>query len=93
MWLYVPDDMATHMKTTVEISEPLLRAAKELAHQESITLRELIEEGLQRVVSERKQRRRFKLVDRSFKGEGVQPGVEEGSWDQIRSMIYEGRGG
>lgn len=35
----------------------------------------------------------FPIEDRSFKGNGVQEGITEGSWEQIRGLIYEERGG
>ncbi len=38
------------MTTTVEISDPLLREARELAAREGVTLRALIERGLRHVV-------------------------------------------
>jgi hypothetical protein len=39
-----------------------------------------------------KRRGRFRLRDGSFKGKGLQPGVDLSNWEQIRSLIYEGRG-
>ncbi len=38
--------MVTHMKTTIEIAEPLLLRAKARAREKRITLRTLIEESL-----------------------------------------------
>ncbi len=84
--------MVLCMKTTVSISDPLLRAAKKLAAQERTTLRALIEEGLRRVLERRQQRGPFRLRRASFRGKGLQPGVHEGSFDWIRDQIYEGRG-
>ncbi len=84
--------MVLCMKTTVSISEPLLRAAKKLAAEERTTLRALIEEGLRRVLQGRQQRGPFRLRRASFRGKGLQPGVHEGSFDWIRDQIYEGRG-
>jgi len=82
------------MKTTVEISDPLLRDARKLAAREGTTLRALIEQGLRRVLSERKQRKPdFRLRDASFKGRGLHPDMQGATWEQILDKIYEGRGG
>ncbi len=81
------------MKTTVEISEPLLREARKLALREGVTLRTLIERGLHRVVTETRQGTPFKLRRASFKGKGLQPGLRQASWDRLRDLAYEGRGG
>ena len=81
------------MKTTVEISEPLLREARRLAAREGITLKSVIERGLRHVVSEAKTTKPFKLRDESFRGQGLHPDVQDASWEKIREMIYEGRGG
>ena len=85
--------MGTHMKTTIEISDAILEQAKEAAAAEGVTLRSLVEEGLRRVLSERQAGDGFRLKDASFKGKGLQPGVRDGSWERLRDLIYEGRGG
>jgi hypothetical protein len=80
------------MKTTVEISDPLLREARKIAAREGVTLRTLIERGLHRVVSEAKPSTQFKLRRASFKGRGLQPALGNASWETIRDLAYEGRG-
>lgn len=60
------------MKTTINITDSLLEEAKELTRQERSTLRELVEEGLNRVISERKRRKKFTLRDAGFQGNGLQ---------------------
>ena len=80
------------MKTTVEISDPLLREARKVAAREGVTLRTLIERGLHKVVSETKQGTPFKLRRASFKGKGLQAEVKDASWEKIRDLAYEGRG-
>ena len=85
--------MAAHMKTTLEIASPLLKEAKALARAEGTTLRALVERGLQQVLSERRQRRPFKLRDGSFEGNGFHPDVVGLSWGEIIARTYEGRGG
>ena len=81
------------MKTTVEIPDQLLDEARRLASREGTTLRALIEEGLRRIVGERKRTGPFRLRKATFKGDGLQPGVAGSSWDRLREMAYEGRGG
>ncbi|HTB39611.1 MAG TPA: hypothetical protein VK777_21155 [Reyranella sp.] len=80
------------MKTTVEISDPLLREARKLAAREGVTLRTVIERGLHRVITETKQGTPFKLRRASFKGKGLQPDLRHASWERIRDLAYEGRG-
>jgi hypothetical protein len=81
------------MKTTIEISDSLLEEAKKLTRQEKSTLRALVEEGLHRVISERKTRRKFILRKASFQGNGLQPEFEGEGWNKIRSAAYEGHSG
>ena len=80
------------MKTTLEISDPLLREARKIATRDNTTLRALVEQGLRQVVSEKKKDKPFRLRDASFKGDGLHPDVANLSWDEIRDLIYEGRG-
>jgi hypothetical protein len=85
--------MSSHMKTTVQISDPLLRSAKALAREQGTTLAALVEQGLRKVVDEQKRRRRsFKLRDASVGGQGISPEFSE-NWEAQRSAVYEGRGG
>jgi hypothetical protein len=85
--------MVTHMKTTVEISDALAKAAREAASREGTTMRALIEEGLRAVLDRRRaKRKRFRLRDASFKGDGLRDGLDYGNWEQIRGMIYEDGG-
>lgn len=81
------------MKTTLEISDPLLREARKLAARERTTLRALVEQGLRRVVSDRQQQRAFRLRKASFKGRGLHPELQDAAWERVRDIAYEGRGG
>lgn len=81
------------MKTTLEVTDALLSRVKVLAAREGTTVRALVEEGLRRILDERKGRGPFRLRHASFAGNGLQPGQREGDWAEIRQMIYEGRGG
>lgn len=84
--------MVTHMKTTIEISDSLLAAAKSAAAEEKTTLRALVEAGLQRVLEDRERKPRFRLRDASFEGRGLQPEFRGAGWERIRDAVYEGRG-
>src|SRR5438270_3246541 len=57
------------VKTTVEIPDALLEQARRVASEESITLRELIEDGLRLSLDERKKKRGFRLRRATFRGE------------------------
>jgi hypothetical protein len=81
------------MKTTVHIPDGLLDDVQRLARREGTTLKALVQEGLRRVLDERKHKKGFKLRKASFKGEGLNPELEQASWERIRDMAYEGRGG
>lgn len=81
------------MKTTIEISDPLLRKARKVAAQEGVTLRTLVERGLNRVVSETKKPAPFKLRRVAFKGNGLQAEFRDASWERLREAAYEGHGG
>ena len=80
------------MKTTIEISDSLLDEAKKLAAKEGTTIRAYVEQGLRRVLAERKIRGVFRLRKATFKGKGLQPGVQDATWERIRETIYQGRG-
>jgi hypothetical protein len=80
------------MKTTVEIPDALLSAARRAAARDGVTVRALVIEGLHRVLDSRKNGARFALRDVSFAGEGLHPDVADGSWARLRDLAYEGRG-
>lgn len=77
------------MKATVEISDALFAQAQNLLEAEKTTLHALVEEGLRRVIADHAQRRPFKLRTASFRGQGLQPGLANADWEQIRSLAYE----
>ena len=82
------------MKTTIEIADPLLDAARRIAARDGDSLRSLVEQGLRKVVAERRVRSKpFRLRDASVHGEGLQPEFAGASWEQMRAVIYEGHGG
>lgn len=65
--------MGANMKTTIEVSDALFHAAKELAQQSQTTLRALIEDGLRRVIHESQTNTKpaFKLKDARVHGKAM----------------------
>jgi putative antitoxin of VapBC-like toxin-antitoxin system len=81
--------MASHMKTTIEITDALLDEARAVAAEEGTTVRALVESGLRwRVAEHRAHYGAFKLGDASFGGEGIAPELRGASWERIRDLAY-----
>jgi hypothetical protein len=78
------------VKTTVDIADPLFEEAKRESERTGVTLRELIELGLQRELERRRQVKPFRLRDASVTGTGVAPGMRE---DKIRWYLRVGEPG
>ncbi|HEY5932229.1 MAG TPA: type II toxin-antitoxin system VapB family antitoxin [Nitrospira sp.] len=81
------------MKTTVQIPDNLFNEARRIARRERTTMKALIEQGLRRLISERKREPLFHLRKATFKGQGLQAHLAGASWEQVRELGYEGRGG
>ena len=81
------------MRTTVDISDTLHEEARKVAAAEKTTMRALIEEGLRKTIDERKRRGKFTLRQVTFAGNGLHEDAAGASWNRIREMAYEGRGG
>ena len=82
--------MVTHMKTTIELSDALLRAARKRARARGLTLRAVVEEGLRLVLRDEASVQPFRLRRASFKGEGMADVAND--WNGIRDAVYRGRG-
>jgi hypothetical protein len=80
------------MKTTVHIADTLLEEARKIAAREQTTVKAMIEEGLRRIIDDRKRKKTFRLRKVTFKGDGLQPDIAGASWEKIREISYEGRG-
>lgn len=88
----MPYNMASHMKTTIQIADSLFEEARRLAEREHTTLKALVEQGLRRTLAERKRRPAFRLRRATYKGKGLQSSVADAPWEQIRELTYRGRG-
>jgi hypothetical protein len=79
------------VKTTIEISDPLLARAKRHARKAGTSLRALVEEGLRRVLDDKPPRRAYKLRDLSVGSANGPDPLEAMSWQDLRDEIYGGR--
>ncbi len=82
--------MGTHMKTTVEIADPLFAEAKAEARRRGVTVRSLIEDGLRRVIADPVPDR-YVLPDLSYGTGGPTDVWLTTTWEEKLEMIYEGR--
>jgi hypothetical protein len=80
------------MKTTIEIADTLLEAARREAERQGISLRALVEQSLRERLKARGGGPAFRLRFVTFAGDGLQPAAEAAGWEHLRAAIYEGRG-
>lgn len=91
--MHATRNIAGNMKTTIDIAEAVLKEARETAARDHTTLKELVHEGLLRVLEDRRARRqpfRLRLIEPV--GGGFQAEFADGDWQQIRDEIYRGHG-
>jgi hypothetical protein len=82
------------MKTTIDIADPLFRAARKEAARRGTTFRDLVESSLRASLAAASSASApFRLRRHPFGGQGVREGIVEGDWPRVRAAIYEGRGG
>ena len=84
--------MLRHTRSSFDVPDNLLAKARRVARRRGLSMRDLVEEGLRRVLEE-EETPPFELRDCSFGGEGSSPEFAERGWEAIRAAIYEGRGG
>jgi hypothetical protein len=80
--------MGTHIKTTIDIADDLLAAARERAREEGTTLRALVERGLAAVLNAPTG-----LPEHEYQPVTAQleplPGVDPDDWERLRELSYE----
>ncbi len=80
--------MVICMKTTVEIPDKTLSAAKQFAAKKKLTLRELIITALQQILEGPSRIEQYELPDCSVGGKGLNPEFETTGWAAIRDTAY-----
>jgi hypothetical protein len=74
------------MKTTIDIADDLLLRAKALAQRESMTLKDVTEQGLRLLLDQREPAPRAEPIKPFVvTGRGPAPDL---SWDHLREVLY-----
>lgn len=76
------------MKTTLDIKDELLTSARKLAKHSGRPLRAVVEEGLQLVLSQQREKRAFRLQDCSVGDPDRPDPLDSWSWQDLRDEIY-----
>lgn len=77
------------MKSTFEIDDDLFERLKAVAHEDGVSMRDVLNSALRRELRDRRRRSRFVLEDRSVDGKGLSPEFEDSTWDRLRAAIYD----
>ena len=80
------------MKTTIDISDDLAKAAKAYAARHNVTLGSLVGRGLREVMRVDRQRADFKLKNVRVASQGLQTQYRDAGWSCIREAVYKGWG-
>jgi hypothetical protein len=76
------------MKTSFDISEPLLREVKQLAKERGTTTKSLVEQALIKFLAEAGTTESFTLRDVSYGAGGMTAEFANAGWERIRDEIY-----
>ena len=80
------------MKTTIDIADSLFARAKGLSRREGTTLKQLVDEGLEKVLAEKENRQSVRIQPVVMEGTGIDPAFLQGGWNAIREAIYNQQG-
>lgn len=83
--------MLLHMRTSIDVPDPLLRRAKKIARDRRVTLRELLLEGLRSVVERQGTPAEHHMQDCSFGEGGLVDGLSWSDTDRMNELVYEDR--
>ncbi len=88
----MPYDRVNNMKKTIQITDSIFEEARKLVFRDHTTMKALVEEGLRKVITGRKEQGPFRLRNASFRGRGLQSDFTGTSWQAVRDAIYERHG-
>lgn len=79
------------MRTTINVSSPLLSALKQHCRKNGMSIKAGIEAAISAFLTAKdshKGKEKFKLKDASVKGQGMCPDFAAEPWEKIRDEIY-----
>jgi hypothetical protein len=74
------------MKTTVEIPDGLFDQVEKFAHAHDLTVDEVFQTGVRKVIADERSAKPFQLRDASVGGEGM---VKDYTWAEIKAIARE----
>jgi hypothetical protein len=77
------------MKTTIIISDDLVSRARVAMQRDNVTLRALVEAGLDLVLRARAEPAKPEIVPVTFTGHGLAEDLQGAPWESIRDRAYE----
>jgi len=80
------------MKTTLDIADNIAIQTRELAKQEHVAFKSLVEEGLLLVMKKKAEKPKHQVKPVTFKGNGLTQEFQPETWRSIRDAIYSGHG-
>jgi hypothetical protein len=84
--------MLRHMRTSVDIPDPLLERARKLARERGVTLRQLLLDGLRAVVDrETRAKKKHRMTDRSYGEGGLVAGLSWSDSERMSDLAYGDR--
>lgn len=81
-----------HMKTTIDIADHIMEQSRQIARDQRLTFRELVEQGLLLAVEEHSRSRTRSISPVTVNGKGLSPEFRKADWSRIRDAAYKGHG-
>ncbi len=79
------------MRTTVDLPDELVLEVQRIAREQNRTMRSVMEEALRGTIAKYHRAQVFELSDASVDGNGLQPGLRDDGWDELRALAYGNR--
>jgi len=79
------------VRTTVDLPDELVLEVQRIAREQNRTMGSVMEEALRGTIAKYQRAQEFELADASVDGNGLQPGLRDAGWDELRALAYGNR--